>query len=192
MSRRQAGPKLCTVHGGLKQTARGLQTKGWPGARDAAVSGRRCRLRGLAAFWVKRFVNRDGLLWACHCRIRHQIPKHHRPVAGSRLPFFRFRPFPEPPRTKTPSWKKPQRWTKGQKKNWPRSRIWTEVKRGAHRDYTRNATSGPPEQPLAHGVILTAGRARVSGRGCRQQAATPGVASPAEAAQLKTDGLVVV
>ena len=43
-----------------------------------------------------------------------------------------------------------------------------------------------------HGRRSTAGtRARVSGRGCRQQAATPGVASPAEAAQLKTGGLVV-
>ena len=55
-----------------------------------------------------------------------------------------------------------------------------------------------PRLCLADGLVdlhsrrSTAGtRARVSGRGCRQQAATPGVASPAEAAQLKTDGLVV-
>ena len=55
-----------------------------------------------------------------------------------------------------------------------------------------------PRLCLADGLVdlhsrrSTAGtRARVSGRGCRQQAATPGVASPAEAAQLKTRGLVV-
>ena len=55
-----------------------------------------------------------------------------------------------------------------------------------------------PRLCLADGLVdlhsrrSTAGtRARVSGRGCRQQAATPGVAGPAEAAQLKTGGLVV-
>ena len=51
-----------------------------------------------------------------------------------------------------------------------------------------------PRLCLADGLVDVHGRrtagTRVSGRGCRQQAATPGVASPAEAAQLKTGGFV--
>ena len=66
--------------------------------------------------------------------------------------------------------------------------------------YMSCSPSGAPPNPAGHagGVVDLHGqrstaktRARVSGRGCRQQAATPGVASPAEAAQLQTGSLVV-
>ena len=63
---------------------------------------------------------------------------------------------------------------------------------GARNARTRTRSRTKPRAPPFHRPPTSApSTMRASGRGCRQQAATPGVASPTEAAQLKTGGLVV-